>query len=203
MTNETIRRIIDSVRQNKYMECSKCNQPTGASWKTLCPVCWKNQTPEEIRAYRQAKIDRKVNRLLKAADNRDKQATVKMAGWEEARQDWAYVTQPNINTSKGRAFTRSRERVINRFDAGVRLSIEADELRSKAEWLQKTGARVKGDAERERQEERDKADSMFSLGSRINCAMYGDGEIIKVNKKTYSVKFDRGFSINIDKSWVF
>jgi hypothetical protein len=125
-----------------------------------------------------------------------------MSEWRENSKDWAYVTQPNINTSSGRAFTRQREKVLNHYDAGMKLVNEADEMRETANYLEKRGAVVKGDAERKRQLERDKADRIYKLNSRVNCSMYGDGEIIKVNKKTYSVKFDRGFTLNIDKSWV-
>jgi NMD protein affecting ribosome stability and mRNA decay len=48
--------------------CVKCGTETGAVWKKLCPTCWKNRTPDEIRVYRQAKLDKKVARLRAKAE---------------------------------------------------------------------------------------------------------------------------------------
>lgn len=183
-------------------KCTKCQTDTGAEWKTLCRSCWKKQTPEEIRAYRQAKIDRKVARLRKGADKRDEVADSKQAAFKENSKDWAYVTQPNINTTGGRAFSRQREKVLDRYDAGIRLQIEADDMREQAEYLEKTGAVVKGDAERKRQAERDARDKIFTVGSVVVDWSYGRGVIAKVNKKTYTIRFDSEFTATRDKSYI-
>lgn len=183
------------------MKCIQCNQETGAAWKTLCRSCWKKQTPDEIRAYRQKKLDKKVARLKAKADKLNALGDQKKAAMEAYHGDIAFFTQPNINSSSGRAFTRQRERIYSRFDAGMRLQIEADELKKKAEWLEKQGVAVKGDAERERQAKRDANDKIIFVGSRVSYPGGDEGEVIKVNKKTYTVKFDRGFTLNQDKSW--
>lgn len=183
-------------------KCTKCQADTGADWKTLCRSCWKNQTPEEIRTYRQAKIDRKVARLRKGADKRDEVATGKQAAFKENSKDWAYVTQPNINTTGGRAFSRQREKVLDRYDAGIRLQIEADDMREKAEYLERTGAVVKGDAERKRQAEREERDKVYSVGSTVDDWVFGQGVITRVNKKTYTIKFASGGTYARDKSYI-
>lgn len=183
--------------------CKKCNTVTDAEWKTLCRKCWRSQTPEEIRAYRQAKLDRKIARLRKGATSRDAQATTKQSEFIENSKDWAYVTQPNINTSKGRQFSRYRERVLNKYDAGIRLQIEADDKREYADYLEKTGAVVKGDAERKRQALREEIDALVHVGDIVHSYHYQAVEILKKNKKTFTIKIvQTGSVFTIDKSYI-
>lgn len=183
--------------------CTKCGADTGASWKTLCMTHWRTQSPDDIRAYRQAKLERKAARLRKWADSRDSKAEGQMSEFNTLRQDWSWVTQPNIPTARGRAFARSRERVMNRYDAGMRLSIEADKMRQKAEWLEKTGAVVKGDAERKRQAKREAIDAQVNIGDIVHHFLYNEVEILKKNKKTFTVKVVRSGSIfPVEKSHI-
>jgi hypothetical protein len=86
--------------------CEKCGADTGAKWKTLCRNCWNRQTPDEIRAHRQAKLDRKISRMRARADRLDTLGDQKKAGLEAFHGDIAFFTQPNINTSGGRSFTK-------------------------------------------------------------------------------------------------
>lgn len=184
-------------------KCIKCPQDTGATWKDLCYACWKARPLEEVRAYRQAKIDRKVTRLNKWADSRDAKAENQMSEFNTLRKDWSWLTQPNIPTSSGRAFARSRDRVMNRYDAGMKLSIEAGKMREKAEWLQKTGAVVKGDAEKKRQAKRDHMDTLVKVGDVVHSWIVGECTILKINKKTYTVKNHRtGNTFTQDKSFI-
>jgi hypothetical protein len=76
----------------------------------------------------------------------------------------------------------------------------AQEMRRKAEALR--NVRVKGDAERNRQAVRDKMDSLIIKGSRVHDFCFGAGEVLRVNSKSYTVKFDRGFTYARDKSYV-
>lgn len=186
------------------MKCTKndCNKETGADWKTLCFSHYRNRSVEEIREARQKKLDRKIARMRNKADRLDKDAENKQAEFNSYHGDIAFFTQPNINTSSGRAFTKYREKVLNRHDKGIELQIEADDLRKEADWLEKQGAVVKGDAERKRQAKREAKDKIISVGSRVYDSGVGEGEVIKINKKTYTIKFDRGFTWNQDKSWV-
>jgi hypothetical protein len=165
------------------MKCIKCNQDTGAAWKTLCRTCWKKQTPDEIRAYRQRKLDKKIAGLKKKADKLDILGKEKTAGLEAYRGDIAFFTQPNINSSKGRSFQRYREKLYSKFYDSVQLQIEADKIKDKAEWLEKSGARVKGDAERKRQAEREEMDTVVKVGDIVHSYLYDMVEIVKINKK--------------------
>jgi hypothetical protein len=56
--------------------CTKCGSDTGAEWKTLCRSCWNKRTPDEIRAYTQAKLDKKAARIRKKAERLKKNQTV-------------------------------------------------------------------------------------------------------------------------------
>jgi hypothetical protein len=180
--------------------CIKCASETGAEWKTLCIACWRSRTPDEVRAQRQAKIDRKVARLNKWADSRDIQAENKMSSFNTYRKDWSWLTQP-ANASS--AFGRSRQRVMDRYDSGMKLSIEADDMRKKAEYLQKTGAVVKGDAEKKRQAKRDHMDTLVKVGDVVQSWIVGECTIVKINKKTYTVRNHRtGNTFTQDKSFI-
>lgn len=183
------------------MKCQKCGTETGAEWKTLCYSCYKSRPVEEVRAGRQQKLDRKIARYLAKAQKLEKQAEEKQGEFKECAKDWAWVTQPNIATSRGRAFSRQRERVIAGYENGMRLSVKAQELREHAEGLKTAGVSVKGDAERSRQEKRERADSMYTVGSKVRDWCFGIGEVVKVNKKTYTVRFEKGSQFARDKSF--
>jgi ribosomal protein L31E len=78
---------------------------------------------------------------------------------------------------------------------------ESDELRERAERL-KAPVAIKGDAETKRQAKRDLNDSKITIGSYINTYIYGNGIVTKINKKTYTVKCDRGVTGPVDKSYI-
>lgn len=179
--------------------CIKCNKDTGATWKTLCINCWKNKTPDEIRAYRQAKLDKKVARLNAKAEKLDQIAENKQSEYNSYKGDIAFFTQP---AQRGSSFSNQRERIYKKYDAGIKLSIEADDLRSKAEWLESQKARVKGDAEAARQLVRDKADSQVTVGSKVVDYLFGEGTVTRVNKKSYTIKFESGGTYARDKSYI-
>ena len=181
------------------MNCINCNQETGATWKTLCRSCWNKRTPDEIRAYRQTKIDKKVSRLKSKAERLQKEADSKLAVMNPYWGDTAFFTQPATPASR---FGRQREKIHARYDKGMALSIEADKLKKNAAWLEKQGAVVKGDAERKRQAKREAQDKIISVCSKIYDFCYREGEVIKVNKKTYTIKFTSGFTCTRDKTYV-
>lgn len=87
----------------------------------------------EARAYRMdAKADRAADRAknLQAPINR-------MHG------DIAFFTQPNINTSAGRAFTRQRERMWAAYDRGMEEFRKSDYYRERAEAARATASQAK------------------------------------------------------------
>lgn len=92
---------------------------------------------------------------------------------------------------------------MNRYDAGMRLLMEARELREEANRLERRGARVKGDAERKHDMVREHNDQRIQVGSRVHYAMFQrDGTVVRVNKKTYTIQFDHGAKYAIDKMFV-
>jgi hypothetical protein len=187
------------------MKCTKndCNVETGADWKTLCLSHYRNRSVEEIREARQKKLDRKIARMKGKAEKLDQIGESEKATFNSYHGDITFFTQPNINTSRGRAFKRYREKVLSRYDKGMELQKEADELRGKAEWLEKQGAVVKGDAERKRQAKREEMDKIVSVGARVFYRIFDcEGIVAKVNKKTYTVQFDNGLKCAVEKVFV-
>jgi uncharacterized coiled-coil DUF342 family protein len=181
------------------MNCRKCSAETGADWKDLCYACFKSRSPDEIRAYRQKKLDNKIARLEKKATRLEKEGSAKTSSLDQFRGDTAFFTQP-ANPNKG--FGKYRQKLYNKVDSGFKLLNEADDLRSRAEWLRKGGVQVKGDAERKRDEQRKKADTIYKVGSKIYDFCFRDGIVMKVNKKTYTIKFnDSGSIYTRDKSY--
>ncbi len=151
-------------------------------------------TGERLRAIRQDKIDRRVGRLLGKADRLQAEADKKSAARDPYRGDTAFWTQP------GRI--PARDRVMNSIETAGRLASEAKDVRDKAIWLSNSGARVAGDAEIKRQAKRDHNDTWVTAGMNVNTYIYGFATIVKVNKKTYTIRTHSGFETTVDKSFV-
>lgn len=177
--------------QSKYDgECTACGEsfeagttigyskPTG----TFCVGCIPTD-PEEIRAYRQAKIDRKNDRRESWAQARERRAAAAQRTSDtlmgrdrssDGRADWALVTQPGYIPQRARA-NRAQEKAWGEL-------AKADEHRSK-----KLGrARVAGDAERAREAKREKAREWVEKGMLVRSVLYGLVRVTRVNKKTVS-----------------
>ena len=154
---------------------------------------------EDIREYRQNKLNKKVKRLRDRAERLEKIAEQKQSAFNDHRGDIAFLTQP---ASPSSAFGRQREKIYNKYDQGIKLQIEAKELREKADWMEKRGAIVKGDAEKARQEQRERLDKIISVGSKVYDFAYGEGEVVRVNKKTYTIRFTSGFTCVREKTFV-
>lgn len=154
---------------------------------------------DTIRAERQAKLDRKIERMRAKADRLEQQAEGKMAEFNRLRQDYAWLTQP-ANPNEG--FGKQRQRVVDRYGVGLNMLAEAKELREKADALEKRGAVVAGDRERKREEQRAHLDTLITKGTRVVDFAFGEGEVVRVNKKTYSVRFASGSTYARDKTYV-
>lgn len=155
---------------------------------TKCPACYRRWlaglSTEEIRAIRQERLDRKSERRAEWARSALKKADGIRAYTDKFRGDIAFNTQP---ASPNSSFGRFRDRIN-------RKSEKEFELREKAKHhLSHVGAVavVKGDAERRYQAQRDANDLVIFVGSRINDIIFGDGTVIKKNKKTYTIKWDK------------
>src|SRR5260370_25826176 len=110
------------------MKCIKCNQETGAAWKTLCYSCYKNRSTEEIREARQKKLDKKVQRLKSKAERLQREADSKLSVFDPYKGDTAFFTQPATPNSR---FGRQRTRMSNRYEKGLELSSEANKKKEK------------------------------------------------------------------------
>jgi len=147
---------------------------------------------EEIRHYRQLKADRKADKYESWAGKREQKANAQLNSMPSVRHDWAFITQPGHIPARAQ---------MNKADDRAYESLnKAHEMRGKAESLRHV--QVKGDAERRRQAVRDRLDTLISKGSRVVDPCFGEGEVISVHKKSYRIKFDRGFTNSRDKSFI-
>ncbi len=64
------------------------------------------------------KAEAKAERFEQYAENAEKRAEGLQSEFNECRKDWSWLTQPNINSSKGRSFTNQRNRIMARYEKG-------------------------------------------------------------------------------------
>jgi len=148
---------------------------------------------EEQRKIKKEKAERKARRLEVRATRLLKEAQRIEDSWpKNVIHDIAFITQPG--------HIPLRARIIRQHDKVLRLREEAKRLLEKAENIRIYGSRIKGDAERAREEKREKLDQEVQIGSRVFCPLYGWGEVLRIYKKSYRVKFDRGFILTVDKA---
>jgi hypothetical protein len=91
---------------------------------------------KEFVEARQVKVERaeyKAEKYEEWAEGRDKQAESLQSEFNRMRSDWSWLTQPNVNTSGGRRFSRSREKVMARYDRGMESRQVAENHRERAE----------------------------------------------------------------------
>lgn len=156
---------------------------------------------EEIRRQRQVLADHKAARLraraLKLQSEGERRSE---RGWADLRE--IPLGQPilvgHYSEKRDRAY---RGRATRNIDKGIELQIAADALDKRAASIQGS-VRVAGDAEIKRQAERDALDTLLAVGSKIYDFAYREGEIVRVNKKTYTIRFSSGWTTTRDKSFV-
>jgi len=147
---------------------------------------------EEQRKIKKEKAERRAKRIETRARRLLKEAQEIEGSWpKDIIHDIAFITQPG--------HIPLRAKIIRQHDKVLRLREEAKRLLEKAENIRIWGSRVRGDAERAREEEREKLDKEVQVGSRIFCPLYGWGKVLRIYKKSYRVKFERGFSLTVDK----
>lgn len=86
---------------------------------------------EEELQHKTTKAQARAERYEKLAEKAKKRAEELQAEFNKYRGDWAFLTQPNINSSRGRAFTRQRQRILDRYVKGF------DEYRKSEHFKQK------------------------------------------------------------------
>lgn len=173
--------------------CTKCGAALTVSQAAMyekttgifCPGC-EPTDPEAIRAYRQARANRKADRYEEWARKREQTAEAKLNSYPTMRHDWAFITQP------GRIVARER---MNRSDERAFESLKkAEEMREKAEGLRHV--RVKGDAARLDEAIRQNVLTWIKPGMTVHSGITGNCEVLKVNQKTAKVKGKYG-SFNV------
>ena len=157
-------------------------------------------TIEKLRERAQEVADEKADRLLERAAKRREKAEELQKPLNDMHGDTAFFTQPNINSSSGRAFTRQRERMYDKYHKSFELEKEAEELEERAESLRCVA--LKGDAERARNEKREKLMQELEVGMKLE-SFFHEGQtytIVKKNRKTVRIQNDenpnRVFSID-------
>lgn len=149
---------------------------------------------DELRAYRQGKANRKAERIESWGQSKLKQAQALEDSIPEYASDWAYISQPGHIAGRD-GINRKRDKISQ-------LRVEGQAQIKRAERIKEYGGRVKGDAERAREVERAKQDGIIGKGSRVRDFCFGNGEVTRVNTKTYSIKFDSGGTYPRDKTFI-
>lgn len=166
------------------------------------PQALEHPTGERLRAIRQARLDKKIERWRGQADRREQQAAA-VETQIKPYDDYAFWTEPvkTDHYSAGR-HTRLREKLRNKDIKRLHLTEEARQLREKADTAERSGARIAGDAARRDQAIREQRDQAISVGSRVTDVCFGEGEVVRVHRKSYTVKWDRGSTFSRDKIFV-
>lgn len=96
------------------------------------------------------KMERKADRAERRADRMDARSDAAADRAEHLQKpindmhgDIAFFTQPNINTSSGRAFTRQRERMFAAFDRGMEEFKKSEYYAERAEIARRTANSAK------------------------------------------------------------
>ena len=181
-------------------ECTKCGESLDKGQAAMydrrsgifCPGCEPTDS-EDIRQFRQAKADAKADKYDEWATKREEKASAKLNSHPEYRHDWAFITQPGHIPARARMI-KSDDRALDSWGKAQGMREKADSLRRPVQ--------VKGDAARKDQETRDRNDTLISKGSRVHDFSAGEGEVVRVFKKSYRVKFDRGFTWTRDKIFI-
>ena len=105
-------------------------------------------TFDDMQERKLQRLENKADRFETRADKRESVAKSMQAEFNKMRGDWSWLTQPNINSSRGRSFTNSRNKIFDRYDKGMRLSINADKLRDAADEMR--GRASQGELESEK-----------------------------------------------------
>lgn len=161
-------------------------------------IALERPTGERLRAIRQERLDRRSERLNARADRLERLAD-EQSDKLKPYDDYAFWTQPIlVGHHSEKSHRRLRDRLSNAMDKSVQFAKEAAELRQAAEPQK---ARIAGDAERRRQAERDALDKLITIGSRVMDYCFGEGTVVRIHKKSYTVKYDRGMQYSRDKSY--
>ena len=94
----------------------------------------------EQQERKAARAERRADRFEAAADRTYERGTQLQKPITDHRGDIAFFTQPNINTSAGRAFTRQRDRMFRAFESGFKEFNKSNYFRGRAATARSTAA---------------------------------------------------------------
>ena len=152
---------------------------------------FKPLTPDELRAYRQDRQDRRADRLRDRAALADARAAKASNKISKGEREFLALMEP---VKVGHHSERRHRKLLQRsWDSLMEAGKEAHyagQLRQRADWLQP--ARVAGDAARERQEANEAAKGQFAIGDTVRDIILGLGVVFRVNAKTLTIRFNSG-----------
>lgn len=118
--------------------------------KTARELGFADETSEGERITYAEQIERTTERAEARAERYEQHAERAaergkslQAEYDAHRGDIAFFTQPNINTSAGRAFTKRRERIYARYDKGFDEYRKSEYFRERAETARETASAAK------------------------------------------------------------
>lgn len=86
------------------------------------------------------RAEAKAERYDNYADNASRRSEALQKPLNDMRGDTAFFTQPNINTSAGRSFTRRREKIFERYEKGFNEYRKSEYFRKKADLSRETAS---------------------------------------------------------------
>ena len=95
---------------------------------------------EESRELRIERAENKAERYEGYAESREREGQNLQSEFNRLRKDWSWLTQPNVNTSGGRAFKNSREKTLLRYEKGFESYKIANQHKEKAEQLKRVAS---------------------------------------------------------------
>lgn len=88
------------------------------------------------------KAEARAERFEQYADNAERRAEGLQNEFNELRQDWSWLTQPNINSSRGRAFTNQRNKVLAKYEKGFKEYRKSQYFKDKAITASETASQA-------------------------------------------------------------
>lgn len=88
---------------------------------------------EESRERQINRAEHKAEKYEAWAESREKKAETLQSEFNRLRKDWSWLTQPFVNTSSGRSFRNSKERVMRSYEKGFESYQIAENHREKSD----------------------------------------------------------------------
>lgn len=129
---------------------------------------------------------------LKWAEAAESKARAIQEQFEKDYKDFDWTEPIKIGHHSQRRHQRVFEKRNRVMRSIMDLEAKAKSHRSKSANLTEFANRNKGDAERKREEIRQKLDAEIKIGQVVDTVLYGFGSIVKINKKTCLVRTING-----------